>query len=167
MKLNLRPTILRLSLLALIAAAFLVAGCASSAAQSASNTNGGGGKATGAAGLTQTSQEGSVTIKATWENPSEAGTSPVRFAIVMDTHSVDLDSYDLGKLAMLRTDQGIEVAPDMWDAPPGGHHRSGQLTFPQTSGGQPVIGPQTARIELVIRDVAGVKERSLQWEVSR
>ncbi|MBI4317200.1 MAG: hypothetical protein HY675_01815 [Chloroflexi bacterium] len=161
-----RPMTLGLCLLVLAAAALLVVGCTSSAAQSAS-LSGGGGKTTGASGLKQTSQGGNVTVEATWENPSETGTSPIRFSIVMDTHSVDLDAYDLAELSVLRNDEGVEAAPDTWDAAPGGHHRTGRLVFPETSDGQPMIGPETTRIELVIRDIAGVKERNFQWEVPR
>lgn len=71
---------------------------------------------------TQTGQAGAVTIKATWEG-GDAG--PV-FTIVLDTHAVNLDGYDLGQLAMLRTDQGVEIAPISWEAPAGGHHRQGR-----------------------------------------
>ncbi len=167
MKLNHRIVALGVSLLILVATALLVASYTSSAAQPPVSSQSVGGKITGTAGLNQTNQGGSVTIEATWENPSAGDTAPVRFAIVMDTHSVDLDGYDLGQLALLRNDQGTEVTPETWEAAPGGHHRPGRLTFPQTSGGQPIVGPQTTRIELIVRDVAGVKERSLQWEVPR
>jgi hypothetical protein len=103
---------------------------------------------------------GQVTVKATWAEPS-AG--PV-FTIVMDTHAVDLDGYDLAQLAVLRVDGGPDLAPVRWDAPAGGHHREGTLTFPREQGGKPVIGAQTRRIELIIRDVAGVPERVLTWQ---
>ena len=108
----------------------------------------------------QTSEGGQVTIKATLQDTL----APPTFKITMDTHAVDLDGYDLTQLAVLRTNSGSEVRPTSWDAPKGGHHREGTLTFPTTTaGGQPVIGPATRSIELVIRDVANVPERSLQW----
>lgn len=111
----------------------------------------------------QTSEEGQVTIKVTWQDPS-AG--PV-FAVVMDTHSVNLDAYDLARLAVLRTDQGLEAQPIGWDAPSGSHHREGTLSFPSTGpDGSPVIGPGTTAVELVIRDVAGVPERILRWALA-
>ena len=84
----------------------------------------------------------------------------------MDTHSVDLDGYDLKKLVVLRADGGMEVRPSAWDAPKGGHHREVTLTFPKrTSDGSRVIGRDTRRIRLVIRDVAGVTERSFEWKL--
>jgi hypothetical protein len=70
-----------------------------------------------------------VTIAVTWQG-AEAG--PV-FNVALDTHSVDLDAVDLSKAAMLRTDPGVQVRPVGWDAPKGGHHRSGTLAFPTTA----------------------------------
>lgn len=109
---------------------------------------------------TQTSEGGQVTVKATWQG-LDAG--PV-FMIVMDTHAVDLDGYDLTQSAVLRTAQGQEVRPTGWDAPKGGHHREGTLTFPSTApDGSALLPAGTKSVELVIRDVAGVPERTFQW----
>jgi hypothetical protein len=111
-------------------------------------------------GATQTSEGGQVTIKVVLQDTSGAPT----FKITMDTHAVDLDGYDLERLAVLQTDQGQTVQPTEWDAPKGGHHREGTLTFPATAAnGNTLIRPETRRIELVIRDVAGVPERTLTW----
>lgn len=110
-------------------------------------------------GDTQSSQGGGVTVAATWDRAS-GGTA---FKIAMDTHSVDLDGYDLSQLATLRTDQGVAVAPSAWSAEKGGHHRSGTLTFPATIDGKPVIAPGTGWVELVVRNVAGVPERTFRW----
>ena len=113
----------------------------------------------------QKNQAGNVTINVTWEGNQASGES-LRFAVAMDTHSVDLDKYDLSKLATLRTDKGRQVAPTAWDGPPGGgHHRSGTLIFPTTEGGKPLIDAETKYVELTIRDVANVKERVLRWDL--
>ena len=86
--------------------------------------------------------------------------------IVMDTHVVNLDVYDLAQLAVLRTDGGAEVRPSAWDAPLGSHHREGTLTFPSLGDdGTPTVTSTSRSVELVIRDVAGVPERILRWEV--
>ena len=109
---------------------------------------------------TQTSDGGQVVVKVTWQGP-DAG--PV-FAVVLDTHSVDLDGYDLAQLSVLRVEDGREVQPSGWDAPKGGHHRKGTLTFPVTGeDGKAIVGPGTGEFELIIRDVAGVPERVLRW----
>jgi hypothetical protein len=113
-----------------------------------------------AADAPQTSEGGGVTVKATWLADREAPT----FAIVLDTHSVALDGYDLRQLALLRVD-GVSVKPNSWDAPAGGHHRTGTLTFPSTtSHGNQLITERSQKIELVISGVGDVPERVLTWE---
>ena len=114
----------------------------------------------------RSNEGGRVTVKATWQGQQEAG-GPLVVRVVMDTHSVDLDGYDLSKMAVVRGGQGVEVAPLSWEAPPGGHHRDGILTFPSTDGtGRPVLDSDAQVAVLVIRGVAGVPERVLSWEVS-
>ncbi len=109
---------------------------------------------------TQTGLAGQVTIKATWQG-SDVG--PV-FTVVLDTHAVNLDTYDLLQLAVLRTDQNEDVSPITWDAPAGGHHREGTLSFPMTmTDGSSFIAPETRVLELRIREVGGVPETVLQW----
>ena len=116
------------------------------------------------AGATQTDEGGQVTIAATLQR-SDAETV---FNVAMNTHAVDLDGYDLKQLAVLRIDGGREVQPTTWEAPKGGHHRSGTLTFPATGAdGTPLIASGAHTIELVIRDVAGVPERSFRWTLER
>lgn len=111
---------------------------------------------------TRSDTAGQVTITVTWQ---ELGIGLI-FRVVMDSHTVDLDAYDLQQLAVLRTDQGREVTPIAWDAPAGGHHREGTLTFPTaTTAGELVIDADTRVVELIIRDVAGVPVRTFQWPV--
>jgi hypothetical protein len=86
------------------------------------------------------------------------------FDVVLDTHSVDLDAIDLRQLAVLRTSDGREARPTGWDAPKGGHHRSGTLAFPASAAdGAPLIGQETQTITLVIQNVAGVPARTFTW----
>lgn len=113
-------------------------------------------------GATQTSEGGEVTVTATWAGKAAGPT----FTVALNTHSVDLDAIDLTTLATLSAD-GIQVRPTVWNAPKGGHHREGVLSFPTTADdGRPVIGSQTTTIELVIRGVAGVPERTFRWRVA-
>ena len=103
-----------------------------------------------------------MTVAATWDT---ANREPV-FTVTLDTHSVDLDAIDLTTLATLTVDS-TELRPTAWDAALGGHHREGTLTFPTTTAdGRALIGPETKTIELVIRDVAGVPERTFRWTVA-
>jgi hypothetical protein len=108
------------------------------------------------------SEGGQVTVTATWVAERRV---PV-FAVALNTHSVDLDAIDLTTLATLKAG-GAELRPIAWNAAAGGHHRAGELTFPSTTAdGRAVIGPETQSIELVIRDVAGVPERTFRWTVA-
>ena len=110
-------------------------------------------------GLVQADAGGSVTIEVEWGG-EEAGS--LIFNVAMNTHSVDLDQYDLGTLAVLRDDTGNEYPPVSWDSAAGGHHRSGTLTFPVPDS---VSQGKTKYIEMIIRDVAGIEERVFKWEL--
>ena len=110
--------------------------------------------------MTRTNEGGQITIQVTWQGKN-AG--PV-FSVEMDTHAVNLDGYNLQQLAALGIDQGREVQSIGWNAPTGGHHRSGTLSFPvTTTSGTPVIGSNTRLITLLIRNVGGVPERVFTW----
>lgn len=139
-----------------------IAGCAGGSAAA-------GGKATSspqssssastANGLIQTSSGGGVDIEAEWRG--QTGGSLV-FDVAMDTHSGSLD-YNLKDLSVLRDSNGKEYSPGVWDAPSGGHHVKGILTFPVTG----TFNPGTLKyVELIIRGVAGVEERSLRWQLN-
>lgn len=113
-----------------------------------------------AADVPKTSDGGGVTVEATWLANREDPT----FTIVLDTHSVALDGYNLRQLALLRVD-GVSVKPVSWDAPAGGHHRTGTLTFPRTAdNGSQLITEQSYKVELVISGIGDVSERVLTWE---
>lgn len=101
---------------------------------------------------TVSSDGGGVTVAATWLRDQPAST----FRIALDTHTVDLDGINLDELAVLRVN-GTEYQPTSWQAPAGGHHREGTLTFAEADV------PDGATVELVVRDVAGVAERTLKW----
>ena len=103
---------------------------------------------------------GEVTVTTTWEAPYRS----LAFTVALDTHSVDLDGYDLRDLASIRTASGTELEALDWDAPKGGHHRQGTLIFPtQNPDGSDVLGPVDRTLTLVIRDVAGLPERTFTW----
>jgi hypothetical protein len=105
---------------------------------------------------------GNVTVRVAWQGP-EVG--PV-FNVTMDTHSVDLDPYDLSKMVVLHTNDGRETPAIRWDAPAGGHHRKGTLSFSEVAvDGKPFIARDTQSIELVIYDLSGVPTRSFTWKL--
>lgn len=109
-------------------------------------------------GLSRSNKDGSVTVAARlWVEQST-----LAFDVSMDAHSGDLSVYDIKELATLRDSGGSEYRPASWDSAPGGHHRNGKLTFGPFA---PEVASETTYVELVVRDVAGVKERVLRWEL--
>jgi hypothetical protein len=110
-------------------------------------------------GSVQSSTGGAVTIDVEWVSVDDAS---LVFKVAMNTHSVDLDQYDLSRLAILQDDAGNEYHPISWDSAPGGHHRRGTLTFPVPDS---LTRGKARYIEMVIRDVAAVKERVLRWKL--
>ena len=105
--------------------------------------------------LTRTHSGGGVTAKVTYLNPEDA--EDTRFEISLDTHSVNLDSYDLKALSSLRDSAGRTYQPSNVENKGSGHHRQVVLVFPKPAA-------VSSRIELVIKDIAGVKERSFVWD---
>ncbi|MBI2830393.1 MAG: hypothetical protein HYX81_04450 [Chloroflexi bacterium] len=110
-------------------------------------------------GLVQSNEGGAVTIAVKWLGQRNGS---LVFQVSMDTHSVDLDVYDLDNLALLRDDNGKEYRPVSWQAAAGGHHRSGTLAFSVPGLLEENAGKS---IYMVIRDVAGVAERDFRWEL--
>jgi hypothetical protein len=106
-----------------------------------------------ATALTQTQAGGGVTVKATYLNPQRGSDS--RFAVAFDTHSVNLDQYDLKTIVSLRDESGKTYQAKGVETKGGGHHRQATIIFPRPSG---------KKLELVVKDIAGVKERIFQWD---
>ena len=79
------------------------------------------------------------------------------FEITLQTHSVEL-TVDLMTNTVLIDDKGTEYKPLFWTGDePGGHHRSGILTFNSV---------KSSSIELKITNVAGEDERFFQWTIN-
>lgn len=109
-----------------------------------------------AAATTQTVSGGGVTAKVTYLNPKRSE-EPI-FQVVLDTHSVNLDAYDLKTLTVLRDDTGKENLPKEAENKGSGHHREVSLVFPP-------VTPEATRLEMIIKDIAGVKERTFRWDL--
>ena len=76
------------------------------------------------------------------------------FDIKLDTHSGSLD-YEMARISYIRDSKGNIIKPESWDGGIGGHHFEGTMKFPEFD--------DRAGFELVIQDVAGVKERVFKW----
>lgn len=104
----------------------------------------------------QRSEGGEVTVEVSWDGPA-AGAA---FDVMLDTHSVDLDGLDLSD-AELTNDRGERLLAAPWDAPKGGHHREGRLSF---VGDAATFLAGARWIELTIDGVGAMPERVLRWE---
>lgn len=118
---------------------------------------------TGSQDLTRSDSQGAVTVDVKPVNLSDPGKT-LAFEIGMNTHSIDL-SIDLATLATLTTDNGRTVQATVWDAPQGGHHVSGTLSFPASLDGKPVLDGAT-KLTLIIKDLDAA-ERDFSWDLSR
>jgi hypothetical protein len=109
-----------------------------------------------ASNTTQTVSGGGVAAKVTYLNP-KSNDDP-RFQVVLDTHSVALDGYDLKTITVLRDDTGKSYLPTEVESKGSGHHREVTVIFPKVAG-------EAKRLEVVIKDVAGMKERTFRWDL--
>jgi len=105
---------------------------------------------------TVTNSEGPVTIEVSLLNAvSDDYKDSFAFEVGMNTHSVALD-YDLTKFAVLKDSKGNVFKPLSWTGGRGGHHVSGVLQFPK--------GAAAGTLELLIKDVGNVSERSFKFD---
>lgn len=108
--------------------------------------------------MAQEKTAGAVTVNATFKNPGVIGTKDeVIFDIKLDTHTVNLDTFNFSEGVILRDDMGKTYKPTSVEPTGSGHHRSGVLRF---------INPGKVKfIELVVKDLAGVEETVFKWQL--
>lgn len=107
--------------------------------------------------LSQQIAGGSVTVAATLLKDQAEATA---IKLVLDTHAGSLDGYRFEAIATLRDDSGKTYPVEAVEqASGGGHHREAVLRFGKVS-------PQAKSIELLVKDVAGVKERLFGWSAT-
>jgi len=100
---------------------------------------------------------GGVTVTATLSKEQGEATA---IKIAFNTHSVDLNGYQFEKIVALRDESGRTYPLQAVENASGsGHHRQAVLRFGQ-------VTPQARTIELIVKDVAGVKERIFRWSVA-
>jgi hypothetical protein len=122
------------------------------------------------ASLTRTSREAGIEVSATYMNllmaPEETGGRLI-FKLALNTHSGNLLQFDLTKLAVLHTSEGISVDKGfIWEPlSESGHHRLGYLEVGATLNGRPLIGLNTQYIELELKGI-GTPSRVFKWELA-
>jgi hypothetical protein len=113
--------------------------------------------------LARTDQQGAVVVEVTPINLDNPGQT-LDFQVSLNTHSVDL-SMDLAALARLSTDNGNSVQGISWDAPKGGHHVSGKLSFPATLNGKTFLDGAT-QLTLTIKNL-DAPTRLFTWSLTK
>jgi len=157
----------RFSFLMLLVLALVLAACGSSSSSAASSPKPEVERQQASGGVpafqtdTRTDAQGAVTVAVTPLDINDSGDT-LEFDVAMNTHSVDL-GMDVADRSTLTTDSGLTVAAITWDAPGGGHHVSGKLTFPASWEGKSLLEGAT-QVTLTIRDV-DAPERVFVWNV--
>jgi len=141
--------------------AILLAAC-SPAAPAESETSAGALASVGGDQLARLDDQGAVSVRIVPLNLSNPGVN-LDFAVVLDTHTVEL-SMDLAQLATLTTDLGVSVESQLWDAPRGGHHVEGVLSFPASTGGRDLLSGASL-LRLTLRGL-DVPERVFEWALA-
>jgi len=107
---------------------------------------------------TKRDARGPVTVVVTLLAPPVVG-SPLKARVVLDTHSVGLDSIELERAVVVRGADGVDLAPSaVEEAAGGGHHKQAVLVFPPTA--------QAGAVRIIVKNVGGVAERSFVWDVA-
>ena len=100
---------------------------------------------------TQETSEAGVTAKISLERKD----STLEFKVVLDTHTVNLDRYKFAEIVVIRVD-GKEYKGKVKSEEGSGHHRSAVIEFENL---------KTKEVEVVIKSVAGVKERVFKFQL--
>lgn len=105
---------------------------------------------------TKTSDEGNVVVDVIPQTLIVG--QPPSFEITFTTHSGSMD-FAVEKIAVLTDGKGTNYDSPAWDgSPPGGHHRSGTLTFKKPLAN---AGP----VSLVLQNIAQVPTRKFIWQI--
>ncbi len=111
--------------------------------------------------LIRTDEQGAVAVEVT-PLDLNAADQTLDFEVAMNTHSVNL-GMDLAALGTLTTDTGRTVRATAWGAPKGGHHVSGQLSFPASVDGAPLL-KGAKELTLTLQNV-DAPERTFTWDL--
>jgi hypothetical protein len=98
---------------------------------------------------TQERSEGGVTVKISLEGKGDT----ITVKVALDTHTVGLDKYKFAEIIVLRSG-GREYRGRVKSEKGSGHHREADIEFEN---------PKTKEITVVVKDVAGVKERVFKF----
>jgi len=117
----------------------------------------------------QENSDGPVTISIQYLESKDTGNrDSLAFQVGISTHTVNLDKYEIDKLAVLKDGQGNVYTPSKWteDQGSGGHHRSGILYFDRADkAGNAIIDSNDNFFEVEINEIGDVPVRSFKWDL--
>ncbi|MBS4026017.1 MAG: hypothetical protein KGZ96_10140 [Clostridia bacterium] len=141
----------------LILAVLTVTGCSSSNKPRISDT-------ISTNDVLRTNNQKAITVKAYLLNPiSEVGPE-LTFELIIDTHSVEISTYDILLNVSIITESGISLTGKdfLWESTSKeSHHLSGLLIVPQEIV---KLGPSLGELSLELYDLGSVPVRKLVWE---
>lgn len=118
-----------------------------------------------AQGFVKLDGQGEVNVAVDLLNLSKDIENYLVFEIVLNTHSVNLDNIELGRLSSVKNSDGLTVNKEItWEKKGGsGHHIYGFLKVPKKYGDKKIAGESTEYIQLEIKGLTGEETRKFTW----
>ncbi|SCY22117.1 hypothetical protein [Alkaliphilus peptidifermentans] len=110
--------------------------------------------------------QGDVSVGVAFLNPIEEDNDYFNFGVALNTHSVDLDGYNLSQMTFLYVGDEVKITENIqWTmVEGGGHHVSGMIKVPREQEGTKLDYKDKEYIRLEIMNLDGVNSRVFEWE---
>ncbi len=112
-------------------------------------------------------EPGNVQIQADFLNNAKRGLEDhLVFRLSLNTHSVSLDTYDIGALATVEDSRGRAITEGFsWTEThnASSHHVMGFLAVPDLDDGQSMLADDVQWVKLVIKGIPAVPNREFRW----
>lgn len=116
--------------------------------------------------LFRVDQQGEVVVGVTYLNPVENDDDYLNFEIAMDTHSVNLDLYDLSTMIKLNVGNQLVIKENInWEVLSGGGHHVYGIVRVSKSSLQELDYKNIEFIEMEIMDLDNIKSRKFRWDM--
>jgi hypothetical protein len=112
----------------------------------------------------KTDSHGAVTVIAKWLN-SGLNEDELKFNIIMSTHSVNLDPYDVANSAEVYIDSNLVQSLMKIEKEGGGHHIVQNLTVPISQSSTDI--KKAKSVKLVLKNLDNIPRREFIWTLSK
>lgn len=109
--------------------------------------------------LERFNNEGAVKVTAEYLPPKKSKIEEISFRLVLDTHSVNLEQYDIQQLSSLIIDNGAPIEASKWQPTGASHHFNGVLSFSKE------LPSEEHTIKLIVKNIDNVEERVFEWQL--